>query len=99
MDENFTTKRLLHHRKLTRTIGEIVSGQMKEYVATLAPLFRQRAILGDHIQGSGKEIVKMADQAFQELQAQYEKIATIAPFHLPKELQSPLMQMTSTLEL
>src|SRR5438067_1359812 len=99
MEDNSTTKKLLAHRKLTRTIGEIISGQMKEYVATLAPLLRQRAVFGDHIQGSGKETVKLADQAFKELQALYDAVATAAPFHLLKGLTSPLMQMTSSLEL
>jgi len=99
MQESFTTEKLLAYRKLTRAIGEIICGQMKEYIATLAPLFRQRAVLGDHIQGAAKESVKGADQAFKELQNLYETVATSRPFNLPKELKSPLMQMTSSLEL
>lgn len=99
MEESYTTQKLLVLRKLTRTIGDIISSQMKEYVATLAPLFGQRAVFGEHIQGSGKEPVKAADQAFKDLQSLYERTATAAPFHLQKELKSPLMQMTSSLEL
>ena len=99
MKQTTTTSELLAQRKLTRTIGEIVSLQMRQHVATLTPLFRQRAVLGEHIQGSGKESAKAADQAFKEMQTLYEKVAPAAPFHLPRELQSPLLQMTSTLEL
>lgn len=99
MENTYTTQKLLTLRKLTRTTGEIVSNQMKEYITTLTPLFRQRAVFGDHIQGNGKETVKGAEQAFKELQNLYEAIATVAPFRLPKELNSPLMQMTSSLEL
>lgn len=99
MSQTMTTSELLAQRKLTRTIGEIVSLQMQQYVATLTPLFRQRAVFGEHIQGSGKESPKGADQAFKELQTMYETVAPAAPFHLPKELKTPLLQMTSTLEL
>ncbi|SCX77994.1 hypothetical protein [Nitrosospira sp. Nsp13] len=99
MNDTYTTQKLLTLRKLTRTTGEIIDGQMKAYVATLTPLFRQRAVFGEYIQASGKETVKGAEQAFKELQSLYESIATVAPFHLSRELNSPLMQMTSSLEL
>jgi len=99
MNPKMTTKELLVQRKLTRTIGEIISALMKEYVTTLTPLFRQRAVFGDNIQGSGKEPAKNADQAFKELQTLYETVATAAPFYLPKELTAPLLPMTTTLEL
>lgn len=99
MEEGYTAQKLLALRKLTRTMGDIINGQMKDYVASLAPLFRQRTMFGDYIQGSGKEPIKGAEQAFKELASLYQTIATVAPFHLPKELSSPLMQMTSSLEL
>ncbi|WP_151898922.1 hypothetical protein [Nitrosospira lacus] len=99
MNDTYTTQKLLNLRRLTRTIGETISGRMKAYIATLTPLFRQRAVFGEYIQASGKETIKGADQAFKELQGLYETIAVAAPFHLPRELNSPLMQMTSSLEL
>ena len=99
MEERYTTQKLLSLRKLTRVLGEVIADQMKDYVATLAPLFRPKSILGDHIQGVNKESIKGADQAFKELQNLYESIATVQPFHLPKELKSPLMQMTQSLEI
>jgi hypothetical protein len=99
MDKNSTTKTLLARRKLTRTIGLLLAEQMKAHIATLAPLFRQKSVFGVHVQGGGTDQVKTADQAFKELQALYERVATAAPFLLPKELESPLMQMTSSLEL
>jgi hypothetical protein len=99
METNASTKTLLAQRKLTRAIGQVLSEQMRAYVATLTPLFRQRGVLGAHIQGGGTEQVKTADQAFKELQGLYEKVATTAPFHLPRGIESPLMQMTSSLEL
>jgi len=98
MEEAFTTQKLLALRKLTRAAGEIINGHMREYVGTLGPLFRQRAVFGDYIQGSGKEPVKNGEQAFKELKNLYETVAPAAPFYLPKELSSPLMQMTPSLE-
>ena len=85
MDENYTTQKLLGLRKLTKAIGDAVSTQMAEYVATLTPLFRQKLIFGEHIQGGAKEQVKGADQAFKELQTLYEAVAVAKPFHLQKE--------------
>lgn len=99
MDENYTIQKLLALRKLTRAIGDVVCNQMAEYVTTLTPSFRQKSIFGDNIQGGSKEQVKGADQAFKELQTLYEGVVVTKPFHLPKELKSPLIPMTGTLEL
>ena len=99
MDEIYTTQKLLALRRLTRAIGDVVCTQMAEYIATLTPLFRQKLVFGDHIQGGTKEQVKRSDQAFKELQTLYEAVAVKKPFYLPKELKSPLIQMTGSLEL
>jgi hypothetical protein len=99
MDEKFTTQQLLAARKLTRDIGDALRARINDYMATLTPVFRPRAILGEYIQGSGKEPVRGADQAFKELQTLYESVATKWPFNLSKDLASPLMQMTHSIEL
>jgi hypothetical protein len=99
MEATYTTQRLLVLRKLTRAIGEILGTQLKEHIATLGPLFRPRAVFGEHIQGPTKETVKSSHEAFKELKDLYDTIATKPPFNLPRDLQSPLMQMTSSLEL
>lgn len=99
MEAIYTTQKLLALRKLTRVAGEIINSQMREYIETLTPLFRQRSVFGEYIQGSGKETAKGAEQAIKELKHLYETIAIAAPFHLPKELDVPLMQMTSSLDL
>jgi hypothetical protein len=100
MDTSLTTKTLLARRKLTRTIGQLLSEQLRSHITTLTPLFRQRQVFGDHVQGRGaSETVKNADHAFKELQELYAAVAAKPPFMLPSELNSPLMQLTSTLEL
>lgn len=99
MNENSTTKTLLAQRRLTRALGQILNELMHSYVQTLTPLFRQKAILGAHLQGIGVEAPKTADQAFRELQELYASVVATAPYNLPRELSSPVMQMTTTLEL
>jgi hypothetical protein len=82
MEEDYTMQKLLTLRKLTRMAGDIINGQTKEYIASLAPLFRPRGIFWERIQGSGKEIVKGSEQAFKELEALYENVATAASFFI-----------------
>ena len=90
---------MLALRKLTRTITDLLRGQMKEYLATLAPLLRPQAVLGGYIQGTTKDIVKGADQAFKELQALYESVASTKPYNLPGELKPPLDIISSALDM
>jgi hypothetical protein len=99
MEENFSIQKLLVLRKLTRAISDLLRNQMKEHLATLAPLLRPRAVLGDYVQSNIKEVVKGADKAFKDLQALFETIAPAKPFNLPKELKAPIEIMSSTLEM
>ncbi len=99
MNERYSTKRLLALRKLTRAVGDLLRGQLKEDVETLAPLLRPRNVLGEYVQPASKETVKGAEAAFKELQSLYETVAVSKPFHLPKELKPPLAVMSTALEL
>jgi hypothetical protein len=80
---------LLALRKLTRAIGDNVRGQMTEYLAILTPLFRPASVFGEYVVGGQKEPTRKAEKAFRELQTLYERIATAAPYNLPKELRPP----------
>ena len=66
---------LLVLRKLTRAITDVVRVQMTEYLKTLTPLLRPKAVLGEYIQGGQKEPTRKADKAFKDLQALYETVA------------------------
>ncbi|MFP5261311.1 MAG: hypothetical protein ACLGJB_05330 [Blastocatellia bacterium] len=99
MEERNDIQRLLVLRKLTRSISDLLRGQMKEYLSTLAPLLRPKVVLGDYIQGSTKELVKNADKTFKELQSVYEAVATAKPFFLSKELKPPLEILSSAIEI
>lgn len=81
---------LLTSRKLTRAITDVVRVQMTEYLKTLTPLLRPKAVLGDYVVGGPKEPSRKADKAFSDLQALYDTVAASRPFNLPRELTPPL---------
>ena len=97
-DPRYATKQLLALRKLTRAASDLLRGQLREHLATLAPLFRPRTVLGEHVKGGVKETVKGADTAFKDLQTLHETLASVRPFGLPKELPSPLEPLAVALE-
>ena len=81
---------LLALRKLTRAITDAVRVQMTEYLKTLTPLLRPRAVLGEYVQGSPRESSRRTDKAFGDLQALYAAVAVAKPYNLPRELNAPL---------
>ncbi|MEW5979666.1 MAG: hypothetical protein AB1898_28035 [Acidobacteriota bacterium] len=93
------TQQLLQLRKLTRAISDLLRGQLKEYLTTLAPLLRARAVFGEYLHSSTKEAVRGADKAFKDLQSLYQSVAGAKPFNLPKELTPPIELMSATLEI
>ncbi len=90
---------LLVLRKLTRAIAEAVRLQMTEYLATVTPLLRPTAVLGDYVQGGVKEATLKADKVFKEVYALYQAIAPAKPFSLPRELTTPMNFPSATLEI
>jgi hypothetical protein len=98
MDEPYSTKKLLVLRKLTRAVADFFRGQVRDYLATLAHLLRPRNVLGEFIEGYGKDSVPGAAKAFKELQTLFEGIAPARPFNLDKELERPIEIVSSALE-
>ena len=92
-------QQLLALRKVTRAISDMLRGQMIEYLATLTPLLRPKAVLGDYVSGAHKEPARKADKAFKELQALYEMVAGSKPFNLPRELKPPIDLNVVSLEI
>jgi hypothetical protein len=99
MDGRDSIQSLLALRKLTRAITDAVRVQMTEYLKTLEPLMRPKALLGEYVQGGPKETSRKADKAFAELQALYDKVAVARPYNLPRELSVPLALSTVGLEI
>lgn len=99
MDRPHNTQQLLALRKLTRAISEVLRSQMVEHLATVTPLLRAKAVLGDYLQGGGKEPARRADKAFKELQGLYETVASAKPFNLPREIKPPIDLPGTSLEV
>jgi hypothetical protein len=99
MDGRDNIQSLLVLRKLTRAIADAVRSQMTEYLATVTPLLRPTAVLGDNVQGGAKETTLKADRAFREVQTLYQAIAPSKPFSLPRDLTTPFNFPATTLEI
>ena len=82
MDGRDSVQSLLVLRKLTRAITDVVRVQMTEYLKTLSPLLRPKAILGDYVQGGPKEPTRKADKAFSDLQALYDWVLWVSPHYI-----------------
>ena len=90
---------LLALRKLTRAITDAVRVQMTEYLKTLTPLLRPKAVLGDYVYGEPKQPSRKADKAFGDLQALYETVVSAKPYNLPRDLTPPLTFSSLGLEI
>ena len=99
MEERYSTEKLLILRKLTRTVSDLLRGQMKEYLATLLPLLRPKAALGDYVRGGPKESPKIMDKAFKDVLALYESVGGASPFRLVNEVVKPIDLVSTTLEI
>lgn len=99
MSDRDNIQSLLALRKLTRTIADAVRAQMAEYLATISPLLRPTAILGDYIQGGVKESPVKTDRVFKEVLALYQAIAPAKPFSLPRDLATPFNFPSVNLEI
>src|SRR3712207_2407488 len=99
MEEGYSVQRLLALRKLTVAVSKLLSEQLRDYLTTLAPLLRPKAVLGDYVSGGAKEYVRAgADAAFKELQSLYAQVAGAKPFNLPPELKPPVEIISTALE-
>jgi hypothetical protein len=99
MAEPFSIERVQALRKLTRTVADLLSEQLTGYLATLAPLFRPRRVLGEHVRGAEKEPMKGADRAFREMQVLFDSVAKAQPFTLARDLKSPIDVSSVSLQI
>ncbi len=99
MDESYSTQRLLELRKSTRAIAELLRTQMRDYLSTLAPLFRPRNVLGNYAEGGAYEASRVGEKAFKELQELYQTIAQSKLYRLPSEFKTPLEVINPQLEM
>lgn len=98
MADALNTQKLLELRRLTRSVADLMRGELKQYLGTLMPLFQPRFLLGHYIQGASKESARGGDRVFKELVGAYEDVANARPFSLPRDLKPPLPVDSSALE-
>jgi hypothetical protein len=91
-------ERLIHLHNLTSEISRTCEKQLRTYLEALAPLFRPRRVLGDHVEGSGRESIVGADQNLAELREMYQLVAG-RPFELRRELPTPLESISTQIQL
>jgi hypothetical protein len=95
---SLTHEQLPRLHSLTAELQRVCRAQLRTYLDALAPLFRPRRILGEHMEGAGKESVLGADQHLNELRDLYYK-ACGRPFDLRKELESPLESVGTQMQI
>jgi hypothetical protein len=95
---SLTHEQLPRLHNVTSEVQKICRGQLRTYLDALAPLFRPRRVLGNHMEAAGKESVVGADQNFEELREGYFK-ACGRPFDLRKELPTPLESVGTQIQL
>jgi hypothetical protein len=89
--------KLLDLHDLTREVAQASLRRLKAQVEAMAPLFRPRRFLGDHIDGAGKEAVPAADRNLADLEQLYARVA-VKPFDLRPELRTPLESVATQLQ-
>lgn len=94
-----TIEQVQARRRLTRALSDLLRDELKAYLTTLAPLFRPRLVLGEYLQGSEKESVRGAEQAYKDLHALYDTVARSKPYTLTRELTHPLTVSNVALQL
>ena len=90
--------KLLSLHAVTREVSQLCLRQLKAHVDALSPLFRPRRVLGDHMEGIGKEGVAGSDKNMAELQELFAKVA-LKPFDLRPELKAPLESVATQFQL
>ena len=89
MDSPDSVKSLLVLRKLTRAIAETARVQLTEHLTTLTPLLQPQGVLGDYVQGTQRDPILKAEQAYKDLKALYDTVAPAKPLNLRRELSPP----------
>ena len=98
-EEHFDIQKFLKLRKLTRSIADLLRGQLTDYIATLTPMLRPRSVLGEYVQGGAKESVRGAEKAFLQLQRLYNGVVSAKPYNLLTELTAPIQMESASVEL
>ena len=91
-------EQVLRLHNLTKDVSKFCERQLRTYLDALAPLFRARRILGDHVEGSGREGAVGADQNLAELKEMF-RIACGRPIDLHRQLTTPIESLSTQLQI
>jgi len=97
MSIDLEPSKLLSLHGLTKEVSQASLRHLKAQVDALAPLFRPRRFLGDHIEAVGKEAVPNADRNLAELRELYARVA-VKPFDLRPEIRVPIESVSTQLQ-
>jgi hypothetical protein len=86
--------KLLSLHGLTKEVAQVCLRHLKAQIEAMAPLLRPRRYLGDHMEGTGREVSPTGDRNFADLSALYGRVA-VRPIDLRPELRSPLESVTT----
>jgi hypothetical protein len=86
---SLTGEELQQRHDLTRQVAALCRQQLRGYLDALAPLFRPRRVLGDFVEGNGRESVPDARQNLARLQDAFGTLSG-RPLELRRDLPSPI---------
>lgn len=98
MSPELEPAKLLSLHGLTKEIAQACLRRLRAQIDAMAPLFRPRRWLGDHMEGTGKEAAPAADRNLADLHALYARTA-VHPFDLRPELRAPLESVATQFQL
>src|SRR5579864_9846374 len=96
--QTISSEQLLQLRTATEAVSQAMRNRLRGHLDALAPLFRPRRFLGDHMEGAGREAAVGADQNAADLRDLYRQVA-LKPFDLRPELPNTLESITTTFHL
>jgi hypothetical protein len=99
LDDDFDIDQLLKLRKLTRTIADQLTRELRSHLSTLTPLLNPKSVFGEHIRGGSKITGKSAAQAMEELHSLYQNIHHSKPFSLRSRFDTPITLLAASLEM
>src|SRR6516165_2704692 len=97
LGRGFTHEDLPRLHNLTKEVSKYFRKQLRIYLDALAPLFRPRRVLGDHVDSADKQPVVGADQNLDELRETYFR-ACARPFDMRRELQTPIESVPTQIQ-
>jgi len=96
--DHLNVEQVLRLHNLTKDVSKFCERQLRTYLDALAPIFRARRILGDHVEGSGREGAVGADQNLAELKEAF-RIACGRPIDLHRPLTTPIESLSTQLQI